>query len=93
MDNSALDGAIGVVGVASIAGLLLPSIDEAWKAPPGDGETKHQIRAGEKVYFLTLLAVGTLQSMRHRSLFPLAFALALGATIAYTYEHALHASR
>lgn len=89
MREASLEGAIGVASVASIAGLLLPSIDDAWNAHPADGETRRRVTTGEQVYFLILAVLGSLQSLKARSLFPLLFALALGGAVAWTYERAL----
>lgn len=93
MTEAAINGAIGVASVAGIAGLLLPSIDDAWNAHPDDGDTRRRLSTGECVYFLILITVGSLQSLKARSAFPLVFGLGLGAAVAFTYEHALHASK
>lgn len=89
MNDQALSGAISVASVAGVAGLLLPSIDNAWDAGRENGEMRKRLTSGEQVYFLILAAVGGLWSVKARSWFPLVFGLALGGAVAFTYERAL----
>lgn len=89
MDSAALDGAIGAVGVASIASLFLPGIETLWDAHPADGEQKKRLRTGLGVYFLILASAGVLQSMRAKSAFPFVFVMLLGGVVAFTFERAL----
>lgn len=93
MNDQALDGAIGAIGVASIASLFLPGIESLWDAHPADGEQRRRLRTGETIYFLILGTAGLLQSLRSRSAFPLVFVLALGGVVCFTFERALAASR